>query len=249
MLKVCICDDREKDVNEIRQMAVQFSEGHPELPLEIQVFRSAYDLLDNMKTFGGFDLYLLDIIMPDLSGMELAKRIRERGEAAEILFLTVSREYALEAFGVSASGYLVKPLKKEDFNRAVLSCVHNLEPKDNPSLILKTKEGLRKVRIRELLMVESFNHRRVCTLSDGTALETGDTLSCLSEQLNIYPCFYVPHRAYIINFDYVNGLGTSELLMTNGKRIPVSRRAYPGLKSAFLEYTLHRNMPADKKSL
>lgn len=56
-------------------------------------------------------MYLLDIVMPHLTGIETAKRIRARGETAEIMFLTTSREYALDAFSVKASDYLLKPLK------------------------------------------------------------------------------------------------------------------------------------------
>ena len=181
-------------------------------------------------------MYLLDIVMPHLTGIETAKRIRARGETAEIMFLTTSREYALDAFSVKASDYLLKPLKKSDFDDAVLSCIRNLAPKENPSLMLKTKEGLRKVHIRELVSIESFNHRRLCTLADGTAVETPSTLSFLFEQLRDYRCFFIPHRAYIVNLNYVSGLTSSELLLTGGKRIPVARGTYPALKTAYLEY-------------
>lgn len=241
MLRVCICDDRAADILEIRRLAQLFSGEHPELPIQIQAFRSAYDLLDCIEETGGFDLYLLDIIMPNLTGMELAMRIRERGETAEILFLTSSREYAVDAFGVKASGYLLKPVRKADFDEAVLSCIRNLAPKNNPSLMLKTKEGLRKVHIQELVTVESFNHSRLCTLSDGAALETAGTISSLFEQLREYPCFFMPHRAYIVNLNFVNGLTNAELLMVGGKRIPVSRSAYPALKSAYMDYVMGKN--------
>lgn len=242
MLRLCICDDKEANVIDLRRLAQMFSEEHPEVPIQIEVFQSAYDLLDCIGESGGFDLYLLDIIMPNLSGIELAKRIRERGEMAEILFLTVSREYAVEAFGVKASNYLIKPIQKPDFDREVLSCIRKLAPKENPSLMLKTKDGFRKICIRELVMIESFNHSRVCTLADGTTVETTATLSSLFEQLRAYPSFFMPHRAYIVHLDYVNGLTASELLLSGGKRIPVSRKAYAGLKTALLDYTVQKSL-------
>lgn len=236
MLRICICDDTEPDVIEIRRLADLFSREHPELPIQIQTFGSPCDLLDGIARSGGFDLYLLDVVMPHMSGMEVARRIRARGETAEIMFLTTSREYALDAFSVKASDYLLKPVKKTDFDKAVLSCIRNLAPKENPSLMLKTKEGFRKIHIRELVSVESFNHRRLCTLADGTAVETPSTLSFLFEQLQGYRCFFIPHRAYIVNLNYVSGLTSSELLLTSGKRIPVARGTYPALKAAYLEY-------------
>ena len=74
------------------------------MPVQIQAYSSPYDLLDDIEKTGGFDLYLLDVVMPHMTGVTLARRIRERKERAEILFLTVSKEYAVEAFSVKASG-------------------------------------------------------------------------------------------------------------------------------------------------
>lgn len=240
LFRVCICDDKTEDVMELRELAQMFSIEHPEIPIQIEVFQSAYDLLDYVSDYGGFDLYLLDVIMPGMNGVDLAKRIRARGELAELVFLTISREYAVEAFGVKASNYLIKPIQKAEFDREVMSCIQKLAPKEKPTLIFKTKTGFRKICIQELVMIESFNHSRICTLADGTTVETNATLVSLFEQLRAYPCFFMPHRAYIIHLDYVNGLTTSELLLNDGKRIPVSRRAYANLKSTLLDYMVQK---------
>lgn len=237
MIRACICDDRGEDVKKLREYVAWFSEKHPEIPLKADAFSSAYDLLQTVSDRGGYDLYLLDILMPRLSGIDIARRVRERGEKAEILFLTTSREYAVEAFGVKASGYLLKPVKREDFEQEVLRCVRNLAPRENPALLLKTREGIRKVHIQEIVTVESFNHSRACKLADGTVIQTPATLSSLYEQLRDYPGFFLPHRAYIVNLAYVNGLTTADLLMTDGTRIPISRNIYPKLKEAYLDYT------------
>ena len=175
--------------------------------------------------------------MPHLNGIDVAQKVRERGETAEILFLTVSREYAVEAFGVKASGYLIKPVQKAAFEQEMLNCIRNLAPNENPAILLKTKEGIRRVHIREIVMVESFNHRRVCILADGTTVETSATLSSLYEQLQEYACFFLPHRAYIVNLEYVNGLAPTELMIAGGRRVPVSRNIYPKLKEAYMRYT------------
>lgn len=236
MIQIAICDDRKEDIQKLKDYVGWFSGEHPDIPLKAEVFISPYDLLEAISSRGGYDLYLLDVIMPRLSGIDIARKIRERGETAEILFLTTSREYAVEAFGVKASGYLIKPVKKADFENEVLSCINHLAPKDNPAILLKTKEGIRKVHIQEIAMIESFNHSRVCTLADGTTVETPATLSSLYEQLRTYPCFFLPHRSYIVNLEYVNGLTEMELLMAGGQRIPISRNIYPKLKEAYMNY-------------
>ena len=183
-----------------------------------------------------FPFDLLDVVMPHMTGVDLARRIRERKEQAEILFLTISREYAVEAFSVKASGYLIKPVRKADFDEAVLDCIRRLSPENRPALMLEVKNGLQRVPGHELAYIESFNHNRVCTLADGSAVETATTLAELMDELKEYPAFLRPHRAYIVNMDFIRRLTSCELLMTDGKRIPVPPSRYGKLKNAYLAY-------------
>ena len=236
MLTCCICDDDAKDLSDIRAMAEDFALAHPEFPLAIQTFFSAYDLLEHIEAKGGFDLYLLDILMSQMSGLELARCIRTREEPSEILFLTTSQEYALDAFDVAACGYLVKPIDRKKFDRVLLSAARRLVLPENSSLLLKTRDGLRRLSFRELVVVESFNHDRVCTLADGSKYVTADTLTSLMERLSFDPRFFSPHRAYIINLEHITALNADNVLLSTGQRVPVARSTLPALKQAYIEY-------------
>ncbi len=236
MLNVCICDDELGDVAQIQALAECFAGEHPEFPLKLQTFSSSFDLLEYMNGKGGFDLYLLDILMPHLQGMELAQRIRERNEAAELIFLTCSPEYALDAFDVAACGYLLKPVDKDRFDKVLLAAAHRLTQPENPYLLLKTKDGMRKLLFRELVMVESFNHDRICTLADGSKAATADTLTSIMARLSNDPRFFSPHRAYIINLEHISALNACDMLMSTGQRVPVSRASFSALKKAYVDY-------------
>ena len=174
--------------------------------------------------------------MPHMSGIELASKIRQRGERAKLLFLTTSREYGIEAIGVKASGYLLKPIKEQAFFDALLSCMEELAPENHPSVMIRTKLGLTRVQLSELVMIESFDHVRELTLLGGGTLETTATLSELGELLKESAAFLFPHRAYIVNMEYIRSIGNNRILMTNGKQVPVSKKAYAEVKSAYLEY-------------
>lgn len=236
MLTCCICDDDPKDLERALVMAEDFSRAHPEFSLKIQAFSSGYDLLRHLETMGGFDLYLLDILMPRMAGLELARRIRRRKETSEIIFLTVSPEYALEAFDVSACGYLVKPVEKGKLETALLHAVQRLVRPKDPSLLLKTRDGFRKLPFGDLVVVESFNHDRVCVLADGSKAVTTDTLASLMERLSVDPRFFSPHRAYIINLEHIAALHTDSVLLSNGQSVPVSRSNHLALKQVYLKY-------------
>lgn len=236
MLRVGICDDRQEDIDIIRTLAARFSHGCPEYPLDICAYASAYTLLEAVGRTGGCDVYLLDILMPHMSGIDLAREIRKRGERAQILFLTSSREYGIEAIGVKAAGYLLKPIQETAFNEAMFDCIRELEPDRHPSLPVKTKQGLIRVQMAELMLVESFNHVCELTLSNGTKLETSARLSDLFEQLRENAGFIFPHRAYLVNMEYIRGISSTGILMTDGRQLPVSRKGYPDIKAAYLDY-------------
>lgn len=238
MLRLCICDDRKEDIASIKALVDRFSEQYPEHPVQTSYFDSPYDLMETLQESGGYDLYLLDIIMPHMSGIELAEKIRQRGERAKLLFLTTSREYGIEAIGVKASGYLIKPIQEQAFFDAVLSCIEELAPENNPSFVVKTKLGLTRVQISELMMIESFDHIRELTLRSGDRLETTAKLSELDGLLRNASCFISPHRAYIVNMEYVRGINNNSILMTDGRQVPVSKKMYADIKSAYLEYMM-----------
>jgi len=223
-------------VAQIQALAECFAGEHPEFPLDIQTFPESFQLLEHLNTKGGFDLYLLDILMPYLKGVELAERIRARNETSEILFLTSSPEYALDAFDLEACGYLLKPVDKEKFNKILLAAAYKLTHPENHFLLLKTKEGLRKILFRELVLVESFNHDRVCTLAGGIKAVTGDTLTSIMERLSGDRRFFSPHRAYIINMEYIAALNADHILLSTRQKIPVSRASYTALKQAYMDY-------------
>lgn len=236
MLTLCICDDDARDVAKIQALVERFNEEYPGFSLKIRTFSSSFDVLEQLNEKGGFDLYLLDILMPHLKGLELAGHIRARNEASEIIFLTSSPEYALDAFEVSACGYLLKPVDKEKFDKVLLSAAQRLIQPKNPYFLLKTKDGLRKIYFRDLVVVESFNHNRVCTLTDGSKLVTADTLASIMERLSRDPRFFSPHRAYIINLEHIAALNASYVLLSAGQHIPVARNSFAALKQVYVDY-------------
>ncbi len=236
MLNVCICDDDAGDVARVRALAERFAGEHPEFSMKLRSFSSAFDLLERMEAEGGFDVYLLDILMSQVKGLELARHIRDRGETAEIAFLTSSPEYALDAFDVAACGYLLKPVEKEKFDQVLLAAAQRLTRPEEAAIVLKTREGLRKVLLRELAAVESFNHDRVCCMTDGSKLVTADTLGALMERLSGDVRFFSPHRAYIINLEHITALNATHVVLSTGQRVPVSRASAAALKRAYMEF-------------
>lgn len=235
MIDICICDNDTQDIEKCLKYIEKFRQNYPEQEMMVKTFDSSQALLEYIQKHGGFDLYLLDIIMPDITGIELSKQIRKIWNRSEIIFLTVSPEYAIEAFGVRASGYLLKPVAENDFNEIVSVCMERIFSYKEKSIMLKTNDGIRKIDTDRLVMVESFNHTRSLLLIDGTSIETPVTLTEIYNCLSCYKNFYMPHRAYIVNMAHVTGIKKSSLLLEE-KEIPIAKGRQDKIKSAFLDY-------------
>lgn len=240
MIEIALCDDNAEDIETIKTLAERFAAEHSEFPIRLSAFASAAELLEHIEENSGFDLYILDVLMPEVSGIRLAEVLRSRGEHAEIVFLTVSRDYAVDAFSVRASGYLLKPVRKEQFDETMLWVVQKLDREKNEVLTVKTKDGLRRIQLHKIVMIESFNHTREITLTDNSVLETPSTLSELFEQLGGHENFYMPHRAYIANLDHSVGIVRYDLLMLGDRRIPIPKNQFAAVQEFVREHFFKR---------
>ena len=105
-----LCDDRERELEELQRLIADYAGEHPELSLTIQCFSSPLDMLDKIDRGVIPDVALLDICMPGVLGTEIAQNIQSKSiDTADIIFLTTSAEFAVEAFSLHANDYLVKP--------------------------------------------------------------------------------------------------------------------------------------------
>lgn len=240
LIEVALCDDDVVDIKLIRLFTERFASEQADYPMQLSMFTSAEELLEHIENCGGFDLYILDVMMPNMSGIQLAETIRSFGDYGEIVFLTSSPDYAVDAFSVYASGYLLKPINKDDFDRTMLRAVRKLAQEKSEELMVKTKDGLRRIPLHKIVMIESFNHTRAITMSDDSVLETPATLLELFEQLGGYENFYMPHRGYIANLDKSVGIVRYDLLMLGNRRIPIPKKQFVTVQEVVQNYFFKR---------
>lgn len=234
MISIAVLDDDSKDLERVTVLAEAFASSRS-LPVRVTAFSNPFDLLDSAEKKGGFDIYLLDIVMARLTGLDVAEELRRRGERAEIVFLTSSREYGVEAFAVNAAGYLLKPVSEEAFAQVMGRLAEKLAQKGRTPVLIKVNGGVRRVMTDEIVFIESFNHRREVTLTGGRKLSTPMTLSELAEMLRPFPEFRSPHRAYLVNLNFVTGVGGAEVFVGE-ERIPVAKSGCRAFKEEYLEF-------------
>jgi DNA-binding LytR/AlgR family response regulator len=187
-----------------------------------------------------FDLLLLDILMPGVTGMEAAKEIRLTDSEIPIIFLTSSREYAVESYRVGAKDYIMKPASKNEIFPSISKQLARFTQEDT-YLTLKTGSGIVRLPFSQIVYVEVINRSVHFVLTNGQVRESYGYLADYEGYLLSDPHFYKPHRSYIVNLRQVTELSKKGFTTKLDTTVPVSRDAYTKAKAAYMKYLLSPN--------
>lgn len=232
-MRIAICDDNSEQLEIIRTVVENYSERHPELSLQTALYNSPLLFLEEWSKKGNYDVLLLDICMPGILGTEVAKEIRQRNENPEIIFLTTSAEFAVEAFALRATHYIVKPFQQNKFDEAMDRAVEKHQNKRVKTISLKLRSGeARLVDLNEIMYVESFSHSQNIHLKTGEQIETRQTLS---ELLSLFKelakeQFISPYKGYIVNQNSIRSIEPDKVTLKSGVQIPLVKRNFKQIK-------------------
>jgi len=182
---------------------------------------------------GTFDLYFLDVLMPGESGVKLARRIRRSQPEVPIVFFTTSPDFALEAYAVEASGYVVKPFSRAAFERAFDRACRLLPTAGTSSLTLKSEGGYVNVPTNEIVFVEAGGRYQVVHVLDGRTFVLNQSMQELEGKLQCDRRFLRIGRQYIVNLAHVTDFAGSALTVVGGRRIDIPRRTLAEVRAAF----------------
>ena len=234
MYNVAICDDIEEERLQAAEYAGRFFEREG-IEVHIDTYAAGRELLESGRKY---DLYLLDVLMPGMSGIDAAQALAEDKDHPVVVFITSSLESAVEGYRVEAAGFILKPVEEESFwstmervvrrrlgvKKAVLSLVHNRVNVELP--------------LERLAWFENRLHRVFVKLTDGEVLSVNQKLSELQLVLEPHSQFLRCHQSYLVNLDYVDKLEDSCFYMRDGQMIPISRNFYKQSKNAYYHYRL-----------
>ena len=232
-MRVVICDDIQKDMETIRTALDTYAAAHPEYHVEIDEYNAAADVLRRMEK-EAYDIALMDICMPGVPGTDAAEEMLAKYPEMSVIFLTTSGEYAVEAFAMNATHYLLKPFTQEQFDAALDRAIKKTE--DQVLLSLDCVDGVYRVRISEIVSIESQNHYLLLGLSSGETLKIRMKLSQMFEEIQKYPEFIKIGASYVINFDFVRSISGNNIEMQGGAKISVPRRSVEKVQRAYMEY-------------
>ncbi len=188
MIKIAVCDDSSAQIELVKEYFDIYETKYPKT-VEATYFSLGTELLEGSRN-NAFDIYIIDMIMPEINGIEVARCLRERKDKGKILFLTASKDYVFDAFVVKASDYLLKPVGPEKLFEKINQLIEEIEDERPRTVSVKTSRGEMNIRVYDILYIENVDRSPVFYLSDGTKVEgiskRGKFAEIISEFLNLH---------------------------------------------------------------
>jgi len=238
MFCIALCDDEGPQRKFTRRMLENYF-AKRDLAANICEFASGWELLDALRE-QHFDIYFLDIVMPELDGIQVGVALRDRDKEGIIIYLTTSPDFALESFNARAFSYLLKPIREEKLF-AVLDDIFSLRERHDASVIVRTTEGAVRLSLGSILYVELASRAPHYYLNDGSHL-AGMTIRA-SFQETMRPLlddrrFHLCGSSFVFNLHHIKSMNKSKVLFDGGRWAAPPRRAFPALQSAWMDYWL-----------
>ena len=233
MYHIAVCDDNQEEAHLISRMAREIM-AQREIEAQVDLFFDPESLLDKLQQMQiQYDLFLLDILMEERNGIQLAQALRQRGYRGKLIYITVSRDYAIDGYKVKADDYLLKPVEKDTLNQAIGRVLPRLE-----TVLLETTGGMKILQLQQILYAESTGHYVLIQLGDkGEPLCLRATLLQVQQKLGAEK-FVRCHKGYLVNLAQVQEVrvSTSQILLHGGDAIPLGRQYRYEVQKAVVQY-------------
>ena len=227
-LKIAICDDSPADTAYVSGLVDQWA-AMRELTVQTDRFESAEVLLFHYEENRAYDILLLDIEMPGMDGVSMARTIRRDNEAVQIVFITGYSDYIAEGYDVAALHYLLKPVSKDKLflvlDRALEKCRQN-----EKCLLLELPGEIVRLPMYQIRYLDvRQNYVTVHAKQDYTFKRP---LAEFERELSTDFCR--AGRSMILNLKHIRRVTRSEVYLDNGQVLPLPRGAYETLNRAII---------------
>ena len=227
-MRIAVCDDEKRFVRDFTEIVGRL---YKSLDIIVDEFSDGGALIRSFST-KSYDIVFLDIEMPGMDGISVAKRIREQSEDVYIVFLTGHIEYAIKGYEVNALRYLTKPATEENV-REVLDHVIKKRSSEK-SIWVRSRETEQRVRLSDIIFIESQNQDLVIYTAAG-CFEFRGKLNDYEQTLTPEGFFRI-HRSYMVSLSKIIGISGKELTVAGGYKLPIARAKEKEFKEVFMSF-------------
>ncbi|MGF7019167.1 DNA-binding LytR/AlgR family response regulator [Lachnospiraceae bacterium PF1-21] len=231
MLHIALCDDDKKIISELEDCFDRIAE----IKIESDSFYNADDLLRYINTTKNeYDLYILDIEMPGMSGIELSYEIRKRAPYALIVFLTSYKEYVYNVFEVVTFDYIAKPVDCKRINKLILRVTEYLGTVKT-NFHFSYRKNSYSIQMQEIAYIGKAGRKAYINTNNHEVYHCNMRLEEIWNQLDSHQFMHI-HISCIVNIGEIKKVEKTEIELKNGTKLYAGRRYVNEIKRRQLEY-------------
>ena len=216
ILRIAICDDDKADRERVSALVEEYL-NERDFRSDVRVFDHPDSLIEECEKFRPH-IYVLDIVMPMVTGIQAARELRWNQPDAQIIFATSESSFALESFDVNPINYILKPVEKEKLFSTLDLAVSRVDISNEKSISVKVKGGIQTLHLADILYIDYRNHVVSYHMSDDSIISTPTLRIGFAEYLNVnHPGndFVRCHESIAVNIAAIDRLTKTD---TRGKK-------------------------------
>lgn len=232
-MRIVIVEDNERFAGEVIHTLREFFTREEEAVQICQMEGTA--LLKELEKGPCCDLCLLDVEMPQMDGITLGKKIRERSETVRIVYLSAHDRYAVSGYSVRADHYVLKENYREELPRILMHILREEQERQTDYYTIQTDSQGVRIRISDILYLEkdakyvSFHCRKKQNYRERGILGN------IMEKLPVDRFVFVD-KGVVVNLEHVVKYEGKVLTMRDETEVPVSRRTWPVVRAKLADY-------------
>lgn len=234
-INIAICDDEQESLHIIQK---ELYNAADKLKIEIETYaynegNKVLDLIYNKK--GDFDILFLDIDMPDISGLEVAKKLRQKNSDIILIFISAHEQYVFESIEYNPFRYIRKNRIEKELMPALKAAYQRLEEMQDSYIIVKTEEAEVRVKHSDIMYFETTARKVGIHLKNGEVLLVRKTIKELYKKLNDENLIKI-HSGCVANVKYIGKYSNHDITLDNGEQLIVSRTRIKNVKMTLMNY-------------
>lgn len=238
-MRIALCDDDARYRAQLFNLMNEYIATNSDKEIDFSIYESAESLLNAIEKTGKFDLYILDIVMNGMNGIDLGLKLRRMGHTDKIIYLTSSIEFALDAFKARAYHYILKPIQKDEFFSVLTETTGLITSQIENSFLVKTKEGSIKLNFDSILYAELC--RRVITyhLTNGKSIDSITIRTPFAEAIQELlrdKRFTLCGAGMVANLHHITTVENEMIIFKNTHKVYLSRKSCRDLRSVWYDF-------------
>ncbi len=239
-MTIAICDDDPTYSSMLNIMLEKYADKHNLKDFTVCIYNHADNLIDAIQNDKQFDICILDIMMPGVNGIDLGIKLRDENYTGIIIYLTSSKDYALDSYKTKAFNYILKPIVPADLYKTLDDALKEYLSKPNRYVVIKTKEGNTRISLSNLLYIQINNRILTYYLADGSVLEGLYLRVPFADAIQdflIDKSFVQCGVGVAINVSLISMVSAEEVTFNNNHKTYFSKKICNKIRTAWTDYT------------